>query len=165
MVHDLSIEHAIGPREVHVFEYAERSLSRFYPPLRFHPYGTHLHDLARLDIAHELGTHRIEPARLAGNDPPAPVGQFPQRKRPNAARIAKGIQRHRRYQHDGVRTVELLHHQPYAAADMARSARVNPDRARRDFAVGMPVQLNALVRKPSPLGSRVDQRAVMRQGN
>ena len=77
MVHDLSIEHAIGPREVHVFEYAARPPSRLDTLLGLHPRRAYLHDLTRLDIAHEFAPTASRPQVSLATTQPRPSGSSP----------------------------------------------------------------------------------------
>ena len=165
MVHDITIEHAIGPCEVHVLEDAARTPSWFNPLLGLETVGADLDDLARLDIAHESGTDRIESAGFARDNPSAVIWQLPNRKWTNAVRIAKGVERRRRGQHDGIGAVQLLHHKPNARPNMPSAARIDAYRACCHLAIGVPVELDALVGKPSALRQRVDKRPIVRERN
>src|SRR5580765_8076622 len=79
-------EDGVGAREVDVLEDALEPLGGAERLERVQSLLVHHEDLPRLDVAHDLGLHEIERARLGGEQPG--VSELSEGERPEARRIA-----------------------------------------------------------------------------
>ncbi len=158
LVHPAPVEHAVRTREIDILEHAEPSRLRAERLDAPHPRIVDDHDLARIDVAHELRVHDVERARLARQHPRAGAASRlarradpPQDQRPHPQRIAHPDQRVRRQRHQRVGAHHLLERvdQP------VRHRRIEADRDQVDEHLAVGARLE---QTPPP-----DQRPAQRQ--
>ena len=88
LLEDLALEPGVGAREVDVLEDAVGAALRLDHLARLEPALADRDQLARLDLAHQLGADDVEGAALRG-DAPA-VAELAERERADAVRVAEG---------------------------------------------------------------------------
>src|SRR5262245_34148692 len=84
------VDAAVGPREIHILEYAAPQLAGREGMRRLMTVGVDRDDLARFDVAFDRRTDDVEGAGLRGEHPC--VAKSPHRQRPPATRVTSGQQ-------------------------------------------------------------------------
>ena len=116
LIYSVAVQHRVGPGEVDVLEHAEPGGLVAERADRAHAVVVDDDDLARLDVAHELGADDVEraglarqhPGRLAIGLPVLVLIDPPQDQRPHAERVAHADQRLLAQHHQRVRAQHLL---------------------------------------------------------
>ena len=107
-VHLDALELGVGAREIEVLPDAERAaLARVEHLDRLEAVLVGDHELARLDLAHDLRADEVERARLRRDEPG--VVELPDHERPEAVRVAEGDELPFGERDDRVRAVEPSH--------------------------------------------------------
>ena len=158
-VHEASVYHAVGTREVDVFEDAARAPSSVPPLHRPHPARVYQNRLARLHVPHQLRAHVVERAGFGRYHPT--VSEPSHAQRADAQRVADSKQRVFGEDCERVRAFEPSHEIGNAPFPVGR--RSVRQRAGDDFGVGGAVEAESVpLQLPAQLDGVYDV-AVVRQ--
>ena len=111
-MHDLTFQVGIGPREVHVLKHAQRAPRRFHPGHGGQPGAVQAHDFARRHMPHEACPNGMQRARFRGHH--IAFIQLAQAQRAQSQRVAHGVDRIPREQHQRIGALRDLHKSPDA---------------------------------------------------
>ncbi len=155
-----ALDDAVGAREVDVLEDAEALVLRAERVVAVHAGVVDHDDLARLDVAHEVGADDVEAAGLGCQD--VGVADLAQHQRADAVRIAHADQACRRKGHQRIGTLDLAHRadQPVDHAQAPAERHQVDD----DLAVGGRLEQAAAADQVLPQLHRVGQVPVVAHG-
>ncbi len=141
LVQQLAAHSRVRPGEVDVLQQAERAPLRLDGTPRGDAGGVQPHDLARLDLAQELGADLVQRARFRGDDVAAAVDPS-DAERPDAVWVADAEDRVPREHRERVRAVRTAHH--LREALFPRGAGGGGDQLRQHLGVSGRLERDAL---------------------